>query len=666
MILFGGFGANDQGMETRLNDLVEIQMDEPFQVNPIVPTSLATDAPAPRMHHTACRFQDQMLVFGGRGSPVSGFDDLFSFHLPTREWRQIITTSGSPSARWNHTAVIVDDNMYIHGGRDAQHVFYDLVCYSISRQEWTVVDLTLPSVFGHVMISRGSLLLIYGGLGSIEAQDDISPDVIEVNLTTEEVTRVDVSSSSSSPVPNGRFAHASVVLENRYWMITGGMHATSAMTRAADLSCYVLDLETLEWTSFSTEGNDNPHVMFLYHTLAVLPNTNTSNGDVISVGGGTQCFGFGTKFSHVAQVSYTLPVPNVLLSNPRPKNLPKEQQQRWIAEIEPTQVKTIKTMLEQMQVYDKSRRIRPLAKSTKYAVPFVTNAVPSSFLESTIHYRLDEEVQMSNTGTNPKLKNPNARIHAAIQALVNDDDQLPASLLANLPDKYERIADVILIPADAFVEPAWEHTNVWHVMVTAAGHDCTRVARKSRIRSNLKRQSQVQILYPKDVGSGWVRVKENGITYSFDLTRVMFSKGNGTEKARMGVIAAKEQKKRETVVDMYAGIGYYVLPFLVHGQAAKVYALEWNPDSIEALRLNLTQNQIEAHRYEVLPGDNRLTGQTIGPVADRVNLGLLPCSESSWEIAIQLIKRDTGGWIHVHGNVGETEREVWYVVVNES
>ena len=139
----------------------------------------------------------------------------------------------------------------------------------------------------------------------------------------------------------------------------------------------------------------------------------------------------------------------------------------------------------------------------------------------------------------------------------------------------------------------------------------------------------------------------------------MFSKGNGTEKARMGTIAGK--KKKETVVDMYAGIGYYVLPFLVHGQAAMVYALEWNPDSIEALRLNLTQNQIEACRYEVLPGDNRVTGRTIGPVADRVNLGLLPCSESSWEIAIQLIKLETGGWIHVHGNVGETEREEWYV-----
>lgn len=38
-------------------------------------------------------------------------------------------------------------------------------------------------------------------------------------------------------------------------------------------------------------------------------------------------------------------------------------------------------------------------------------------------------------------------------------------------------------------------------------------------------------------------------------------------------------------------------------------------------------------------------------VADRVNLGLIPSSEGSWEVACAALKLVTGGILHVHGNV---------------
>ncbi len=38
-------------------------------------------------------------------------------------------------------------------------------------------------------------------------------------------------------------------------------------------------------------------------------------------------------------------------------------------------------------------------------------------------------------------------------------------------------------------------------------------------------------------------------------------------------------------------------------------------------------------------------------VADRVNLGLLPSSEAGWPVACAALRPDTGGWLHVHGNV---------------
>lgn len=59
--------------------------------------------------------------------------------------------------------------------------------------------------------------------------------------------------------------------------------------------------------------------------------------------------------------------------------------------------------------------------------------------------------------------------------------------------------------------------------------------------------------------NGWVSHRENGILYSFDATKCMFSWGNLSEKLRVAHLDCIN----EVVVDLFAGIGYFVLPFLV-------------------------------------------------------------------------------------------------------
>jgi len=90
--------------------------------------------------------------------------------------------------------------------------------------------------------------------------------------------------------------------------------------------------------------------------------------------------------------------------------------------------------------------------------------------------------------------------------------------------------------------------------------------------------------------------------YSYNVDKSMFCAGNNTERIRMGQVPCVN----ETIVDLYAGIGYFTLPFLVHGHARHVYACEWNPDSMEALRRNLQANHIDDDRYTLLLGDNQL------------------------------------------------------------
>merc|ERR1711971_435306 len=145
---------------------------------------------------------------------------------------------------------------------------------------------------------------------------------------------------------------------------------------------------------------------------------------------------------------------------------------------------------------------------------------------------------------------------------------------------------------------------------------------------------------------GMVRHRENRVWYEFNVTKVMFSSGNLTEKIRV----AKLAKSTDIVLDLYAGIGYFTLSYLVHGNVQFVYCCEINPNSIESLRRNMKLNKIDQSRYEILEGDNVQTTADLVNRVDRVNLGLLPTSELGWEPAIRALKVE-GGMMHIHHNV---------------
>ncbi|XP_050572592.1 tRNA wybutosine-synthesizing protein 2 homolog isoform X2 [Cygnus atratus] len=96
------------------------------------------------------------------------------------------------------------------------------------------------------------------------------------------------------------------------------------------------------------------------------------------------------------------------------------------------------------------------------------------------------------------------------------------------------------------------------------------------------------------------------------------------------------------------GIGYFTLPYLVHAAAAFAHACEWNHHAVEALRRNLALNGVQ-DRCHIHHGDNRQL--RLQDVADRVNLGLIPSSEEGWPVACRVLKKGTGGVLHIHHNV---------------
>lgn len=255
--------------------------------------------------------------------------------------------------------------------------------------------------------------------------------------------------------------------------------------------------------------------------------------------------------------------------------------------------------------------------------------------------------------------NPHDRLQACLVEWMEEVGQSVTEEHAyGLPSKWEALGDLIVIPLDAFANEAWvealgaatkaQTNQLWASVAQALGG--SRLARQDQISDDELRSPRIKMLAGE---STWVEFSDYGVHFGFDASKVMFSSGNVTERHRMGGI----DMKGETVVDAYAGAGYYTLPMLVRSQAVRVHACEMNPASIEGLKWAASKNGVGA-RLTVHEGDNQTTMPGLAGVADRCHLGLLPSSEAVWQHALACLK-PSGGWLHIHMNVEKEKVQAW-------
>nr|XP_033801415.1 tRNA wybutosine-synthesizing protein 2 homolog [Geotrypetes seraphini]XP_033801416.1 tRNA wybutosine-synthesizing protein 2 homolog [Geotrypetes seraphini] len=283
----------------------------------------------------------------------------------------------------------------------------------------------------------------------------------------------------------------------------------------------------------------------------------------------------------------------------------------------------------------------------------VTLPVLEKKLTESILQELRTSVAPGSTCAVTQMKNPvlskRARVQSPAQKLRQELHCLmerygiswERELDRDLPHTWQRHGDLILLNEDCFSAPVWQAlgTELWDTVASTLG--VQRVAKQGRVSSDGLRSPTVTLLLGN---SSWVEHVDNGIRYTFDVTKCMFSSGNIREKLRVAGLLCRD----EVVVDLYAGIGYFTLPYLVHAGAAFVHACEWNPHAVIALKKNLQLNGV-SERCQVHEGDNRQLA--LRDVADRVNLGLIPSSEEGWPVACQVLRQEKGGVLHIHQNV---------------
>lgn len=210
--------------------------------------------------------------------------------------------------------------------------------------------------------------------------------------------------------------------------------------------------------------------------------------------------------------------------------------------------------------------------------------------------------------------------------------ELPNSLKPMLPHKWEQFGDVLVLRLD----PALDRFEVPVAQAYAEVLRAKTVLRDVGGISGDYRQPVVRTIVGSDTVATHI---EGGIKYKFDVARVMFSSGNQEERARM----ANLNCGGETVVDMFAGIGYFSLPLAVHQDPKRVVACELNPIAHSYLVENIGLNGVEGLVEPVL-GDNReLPGESF---ADRIIMGYVRTTHEFLPTAVRIIK--DGGLIHFH------------------
>ncbi|KAI0654196.1 galactose oxidase [Cubamyces menziesii] len=143
--------------------------------------------PSRRSGHSCVAYKDQLIIFGGTDGQYH-YNDIWAFDTRSRTWSEFWCSGYIPSPRESHGAAIVNDIVYVFGGRGVDGAnIGELAAFRLSNQRWYMfhhMGQEPAPRSGHGMVAVGSKVYILGGVSEddLEGNDANVVYVLETNM----------------------------------------------------------------------------------------------------------------------------------------------------------------------------------------------------------------------------------------------------------------------------------------------------------------------------------------------------------------------------------------------------------------------------------------------------------------------------------------------------
>ncbi len=226
-----------------------------------------------------------------------------------------------------------------------------------------------------------------------------------------------------------------------------------------------------------------------------------------------------------------------------------------------------------------------------------------------------------------------------------DAVQIPDKYRPELPTSFDIVGDLVVIkipePLRLFGPAIAEAILKVHKNVKGVFHD-DGVQGAYRIRTlkplaGVTRTETVHIEY--------------GTELKLDLARAYFSPRLANEHDRV----ARMVQIGETVLDATAGVGPFTVMIAKLRRAAKVVAIDLNPDAVRLLRENVNRHKLD-DRVDIIEGD--ATSKMAG--LDGLDRAIVNLPHGGEEILVAAARRlKPGGTLHYYRVIAEPERDAF-------
>lgn len=229
-----------------------------------MPWTVKVDGGPRRVNHAAVAVGDKIYSFGGycTGDDYKRKRPMDVHVLQTVNYRWSVLKTPDPSSvqyyeipyqRYGHTAVVLNDLVYVWGGRNDDTACNVLFCFDTNSLLWTK-----PKVFGKIPAARdghsacviNNSMYIFGGYE--EHTDQFSQDVHKLDLKSMEWSYV----RTKGEPPSYRDFHSATAINN-YMYIFGGRGNTGPYHTRDEVYCdqvIFLDTQTMSWIRPEVKG----------------------------------------------------------------------------------------------------------------------------------------------------------------------------------------------------------------------------------------------------------------------------------------------------------------------------------------------------------------------------------------------------------------------------